>query len=103
MEPGFRPPDAPHGADHLVMEQGVEALSDVPADAVAALDRPDPIPVLPAQREHHLVAVAVGGDRRDACHERATPNRGWAADERATPPVTSTKPGRAAVVPPVDK
>jgi hypothetical protein len=27
----------------------------------------------------------------------------WAADERATPPVTSTKPGRATVAPPVDK
>jgi hypothetical protein len=34
---------------------------------------------------------------------RATPNLWWAADERAILPVASTKPGRAAVVPPVNK
>src|SRR5689334_20221676 len=34
---------------------------------------------------------------------RATPRPRWAADERATPPVTSTQPGRAVAVTPVDK
>ena len=39
---------------------GHQALSDVPADAVAALDRPHPVGVPTAGGEHGLVAVAVG-------------------------------------------
>src|SRR4051794_37117116 len=37
-------------------------LGDVFADAVAALDRPDPVLVLQAEFEHHLVAAAVGAE-----------------------------------------
>jgi hypothetical protein len=37
-------------------------LRDVAADAVAALDRADPIFVLAAGSEHRLVAVAVGAE-----------------------------------------
>jgi hypothetical protein len=39
---------------------GHQALGDVPADAIAALDRPDPIRELPAGGQHRLVAVSVG-------------------------------------------
>ena len=41
---------------------GDQALGDVPADAVAALDRPDPLLVLPTGLEHRLVAVAVSAE-----------------------------------------
>jgi hypothetical protein len=40
---------------------------------------------------------------RSSAAGRASETTGSGADERATPPVTSTKPGRAAVVPPVNK
>ena len=41
---------------------GDQALGDVPADAVAALHRPDPVRVLPASGEHLPVAVGVGAE-----------------------------------------
>jgi hypothetical protein len=39
---------------------GDQPLRDVPADAVAALDCPDPLRVAPAGGEHRPVAVPVG-------------------------------------------
>jgi hypothetical protein len=47
---------------------GDQALSDVPADAAAALDRPDPVGVFAASGEHHLVAVGVGAEPALAEH-----------------------------------
>ena len=47
---------------HHGLAVGDQALSDVPADAVAALDRPQPVLVLAAGGEHGLVAVAVGAE-----------------------------------------
>jgi hypothetical protein len=41
---------------------GNQALRDVPADAAAALNRPDPVVVPAAGGEHRLVAVAVGAE-----------------------------------------
>ena len=41
---------------------GDQALGDVPADAGAALHRPDPVRELPAGRQHLLVAVGVGAE-----------------------------------------
>ncbi|WP_327010530.1 hypothetical protein OHA72_26670 [Dactylosporangium sp. NBC_01737] len=37
-------------------------MGDVPADAVAALHRPDPVFVLPAELEHRGAAVAAGAE-----------------------------------------
>jgi hypothetical protein len=36
-------------------------VADVPADAIAALDGPDPVRPLPHVLQHHAVAGAVGG------------------------------------------
>jgi hypothetical protein len=41
---------------------GDQALGDVPADAVAALDRPDPLRKPTAQGEHRLVATAISAE-----------------------------------------
>ncbi|BCJ51872.1 hypothetical protein Asp14428_33470 [Actinoplanes sp. NBRC 14428] len=41
---------------------GDQALGDVPADAIAAFDRPDAVGVFTAGGEHCLVSVAVGAE-----------------------------------------
>src|ERR1044072_4214439 len=41
---------------------GDQALGDVSSDAVAALPRPQPVPVTSAELEHRLIAVGVGGE-----------------------------------------
>jgi hypothetical protein len=45
-----------------------QSLGDVPADAVAALDRPHPVGVVAAGREHRLVAVVIGAEPALAEH-----------------------------------
>jgi hypothetical protein len=47
-----------HVQDGLAV--GGQALGDVPADAVAALDRPDPVFVFAGGGEHHLATVPIG-------------------------------------------
>jgi hypothetical protein len=41
---------------------GEQALGDVPADALATLDRPHPVRPLPAIGQHGVVAVLVGAE-----------------------------------------
>jgi hypothetical protein len=50
------------GYVHHDLAVGDQALGEVFADAVAALDRPDPVLMLPAEFEHRLVAVVVGAE-----------------------------------------
>jgi hypothetical protein len=57
-----RPGGQLRGYVHHDLAVGDQTLSDVLADAVAALDRPDPVLMLPAELEHRLVAVTVGAE-----------------------------------------
>jgi hypothetical protein len=44
---------------HVRLAVGDQTLGDVPADAVAALDRPDPLRIAPPEGEHRLVALPI--------------------------------------------